>query len=542
MFLRKDAVKIFFILALQPVHDAFGFMPSSCRTQTCWGITHQTKANFLQTSLAVSSSPEKNAVEDDVEEYNFDEDDEEEYDYDELLSKKEQWMQDLKRLSRSSSQDPKAVGKAQAIFDEMFEAYVLTEESSLWPSVDVYNLLLETHAYSKSEGGAEEAEKILSRMEDDSIEFIARPNLETYLNVMDAWAMRKNPERAQTILERFEKRHDETGDESLKPAVEAYNKLIKAYGIAGDAEKAKSIFRDLLEKGGEHKANYKSWVQTMKAYAPLKDGTEQVQSLFEEMKKAFRMGEEEYLQKTDAYNVLIRALAQKADGAEKTEAMLFEMIERFRDGDEYLRPNADTFRTVIAAQQRRKQVSGAKVEQLLNIQEGLFATTKKDDLKLDGRTYNLALKVIARARDSNKAIRAKRIFDKMKVDGENPSVRSYYTLLSACAYTVGNPAENMEAFQLAIDTLKELRESLDREPDNACFGMFLKACGNLMPENKKRDAVVESVFQKCCSDGLVNDFVLNEFERASSEALQLEILGGFLEDGVRLPEEWSRNV
>jgi hypothetical protein len=40
----------------------------------------------------------------------------------------------------------------------------------------------------------------------------------------------------------------------------------------------------------------------------------------------------------------------------------------------------------------------------------------------------------------------------------------------------------------------------------------------------------------------VNDFVLNEFEKASSEALQLEVLGGFLEDDVRLPEEWSANV
>ena len=122
------------------------------------------------------------------------------------------------------------------------------------------------------------------------------------------------------------------------------------------------------------------------------------------------------------------------------------------------------------------------------------------------------------------------------------SRRAYYTLLSACAFTEGSPEDKLEAFQIAVDALKELRESHHQEPDSSCFGMFLKACANLMPENKKRDAVVENVFKKCCSEGLVNDFVLGEFERASSEALQLQLVGGFLEDEVRVPEEWSKNV
>jgi pentatricopeptide repeat protein len=328
MNLRRDAITIFLIAALLPNDTVFGLIPSTCRTQTGWGIT-QTKPHFLETRLAVSTSPAaaENEVEGDIDD---DDVEDEEYDYEELLSKKEKWIQDLERLAHASSEDRNAVAQAQGIFDEMFDAYVTTEESAMWPTDNIYNLLIETHAYSKAEDGGDEAENILSRMEDDSVEFIARPNLETYLKVMDAWAMRKNPEKAQAILERLEKRYSETDDESLKPAVEAYNKLIKAHGMVGDVEKAESILRDLLENDAELKANYKSWIHTMKAYAPLKDGTEKVQSLFDEMLKAYRMGEEEYKPTTEAYNVLIRSIGQKPDGAAKAEAMLFELIEQFR--------------------------------------------------------------------------------------------------------------------------------------------------------------------------------------------------------------------
>jgi pentatricopeptide repeat protein len=471
--------------------------------------------------------------------------DDEEYEID--PAKKGEWMEELQRLARITSQDPTAVEQAQEVFDNMFEAYVMTEEMTMWPGVDVYNLLLEIHAYSRSTEGAIHAEKLLSRMEDPSVEFIARPNLETYLKVMDAWAMRKDPVKAQEVLTRLEQRYESTGDEAILPTADAYNKLIKAYGMTGDAETAEEVFVSLLDKDKEDplRANYKSWVQIMKAFASLQDGTEKVRGIFREMLKKYRMGEEDYKPKTDAYNTLIRALGQKHNGAEEAEAVLFDLLSRYRAGEADVRPDGETFRHALTAQRRRKNVSGAKVEQLLQIQEGLHASTKEDDLKVDGRLYNVALYAISRSHDSKKAIRARRIVEKMKElddDINHINVRTYFNLLSACAFSDGTPEEKLEAFQIAVDALKELRESLRHEPDSSSYGMFLKACANLMPESRKRDAVVDNVFRKCCSDGLVDEFVIAEFERASSEALQLEVLGGFLDDDVRIPKEWSKNT
>ena len=572
MLLRNHLTAIFLAALFCSPNQVLGLLPSASvqhRPLNIWGVTSSSSNKPLisqcrntHLGVAFSSTSIDNAIDGEEEDDDSDKHASEEFilddfeggddaaDLNTLLQKKEQRMNDLRRCAKTTSRDPTAVGRAQEIFDEMFETYVTTEEASMWPAVDVYNLLIETHAYARTEDGGEEAERLLARMEDEANDFVARPNLETYKTVMDAWAMRKSPERSQGVVDRLQHRYEETGDESIKPTVDIMNKLIKSYGMAGEPEQAESIFRDLLhadenDDDDEMRANYKSWIQIMKCYASFPEGEEKVLDLFQEMQKAERMGETEYRPRTEAYNAKMKALSHHAGGVEEVEAMLFEMITKFREGEEDYRPNAESFRNVMTALRRLRAPNGAKIEHLLQIQDGLYGTYGNNDLKLDGRQYHVAMSVIARSRDSKKAIRVRRIVDKLKDSTDDDvqlSERAFFLLLSASAHTNGTPEENFEAFQIAVDSLKDLREFLGHEPDSSCFGMFLRACANLMPESQKRDGVVRSVFKKCCSEGYVNAFVLMEFERASTEALELELLGGFLEDDVRIPDEWSRNV
>ena len=528
--------------------DAF-----SSRSSGSWGVEKPSLTKLIRTTPSYRHRPDVSSaqsVQDDdefeIEEF---EDDEDSLDFDieDLLAKKEEWEQELQRLAKTSNQDPTAVEKAQQIFDDYFEAYVMSEDSALWPHVGIYNLLIETHAYSQARNGAEEAEKILSRMEDSSISTTAQPNEQTYLNVMDAWAMRKNPDKAKAVLERAQEQHEAKPEMTTPVSIEFYNKLIKSYGLAGETDKAEELFEELLDDESSTQplqANYKTWVQIMKCFASRKDGVEKVQTLFRRMLKEFRMGKEEFRPTTTVYNVLIRSLAFKKGGAAEAEEMLYEMIDQYSNGDEEMIPNAETFRNVILTMKTRADAgSGVKAEKLIQIQEGLQKTSGSEDLKLDGRSYSAALSVIARSKDSKKAVRAKRMVEKIEKDESvNPKVWTYFTLLSSCAHTIGSPEENFEAFQIAVDTLQFMRASIDFQPDSGCYGMFLKACANLMPQSRKRDELVENVFRKCCKVGLLTEFVLNEFERAASEELQLEILGGFLEDSVKLPDEWSSNV
>jgi len=496
-------------------------------------------------STTVQQQLESAAVSDADVEF-FDEDDDDEFDLDAARAQQPILLAELKKISRTSRFDPKSTTKAQAIFDQMFEAYIRSEDSALCPDIEVYNYLIETHTYALNENSAEEAERILSKMEEGDGTLVASPNLETYTHVVDAWAMRRNPEKAMEIVERLRARWESEGKpDELEPNAGVYNKLIKANGMAERYDEANDIFRMLLDSEGEMKANYKSWVQIMKALGAGPDGTEKVRSLMQEMRKAYRMGDDDYLPRTDVYNALIRSFAGQKEAALDAEAMLYEMLAQYREGNDDMMPNSDTFMsTVLAFKKHNDAGASAKVETLIQIHEGLYQQTggKDESLRPTLRLLNTVLGVIAASKDNKKATRAKRIFDKIKKYCDEPDSLSFYFLLKACANTraSGDEEFKMKTFQIAVDALKEARDVFGS--DSACFGMFIRACGNLMPLNRKRDNLIKSIFTRGCADGIVNDFLLNEFVRASSEELQLAILGGFLEDGVRIPEEWGRNA
>jgi pentatricopeptide repeat protein len=467
----------------------------------------------------------------------------------EAEAKRQAWMQRLRHLARSSNRDDTAVTKAQAIFDEMFETYIEQEDSIFFPDVQVYNLLLETHAYSKAEDGAEQAETILQKMETAGSDnpYVVKPNEESYLNVMDAWALRKRPDKVREMIQQLQE--NENDDEDLQPTINAYNKLIKAHGIAGDIEEAEELFRSLLDEEDDElpPADHKTWVQMMKAY--LNQGfASHVEDLFQEMSES----DENFEPQTAAYNVLIRAIGESHP--KNSEALLYDMMERFRKGEQNVKPNADTFRNVLLAYNSdpKKQYAStlvAKLDQLLQIQDS-FLTLHGDDgdepWKPDERLYNTVIGIIARSKDNQKATRIKRMIDRFE-KASDPSLealsRFNASLLKACAFTDGTAEEKLAAFQIALGVLGELRKgSNGMELDVSTAGMFLKACRNLMPEGSKRDEVVQSVFDDCCSRGIVGDFVVNELEMLLSGSMQLELLGGFIEDGVRIKKEWRRNV
>ena len=521
--------------------------------QICQSGVHHRHSCRKPITFVLCSSTAKDKEEEETIEY-IDEDEDEDdsgasYDPQAALEKQADWMEELLYLSKATSIDPTAVESAQDIFDAMFQAYVKHEDSAFFPTVEVYNLLLETHAYSLSKTGAEEAEGILAKMEDPSNDFVARPNEATYLCVMDAWAIRRQPSRAKAIVERQE-----------SPTIDAHNKLIRAYGMAGDFGSAESLFRSLL---GEGTANHKSWVQIMKASVSLDedddddddddddeytdDDSSTVESLFQEMQDGG------FDPETDAYNVLIRSVGKKPKGFQKAEAILFDMIASYRDGIEAQKPNAGTFRALLTIYHKQgpkklaTSSSAAKVEQLLQFMEGL---TTPDELEMHFSdstvVYRMAMDVIGWSKDPKKAAKAQRILRKQS----RPTLDVYVSVLKACSGTHGTSQEKFAAFQIALGVLKDLRAHSDSDASehahigltSSTMGLFLQSCHRLMPEGPKRDELVTKVFKECSEKGLVNEFVLDEFEAVASETIQLQILGGFSVDGVSIPESWSRNV
>ena len=614
-------------------------------------------SSFPLTLLSAAAiDEEENGEEQEVLEY-LDDDDDDDDDKEELyedpqavLAQQQQWMDELQHLARITSLDPTAIQQSQTIFDAMFTAYVTTDDAGFFPSVDVYNLLLEIQAYSKDDkkddtaknNGALEVERIVARMEDPTNDFVARPNYATYLCLIDAWTQRNEPDKVKAIIEtKIMMSQRNTNDEnnenenSTDPAATtptgteletiAYNKLIKAYGVAGDYNAADATFQRLLSDG---KADHNSWVQLLKAKLSScnsnnSNGDNNDDTADDDQKKKKKKNTksnnnnklviEKFMEEmkengqgivpgTEIYNILIRysrsSPSSTTNSFVEAESILFRMIDMYRNGNDdstymSIKPNVDTFRAVLNTyRNNRKLVSpatvAAKVEQLLQIRDGILldkGTTQerqnnRDILQdvTDERTYKVALDLISRSTDAKKAIRCQRILHKRQqvfVTSPSSAVAPsstapllpprdlQYFVLKACAYTNnGTPEEKFDTFQIAVSTLQDLRggrssSSLQEEQqrrqghvsDSSVLGMFLRSCSKLMtPGNPKRDVIVQQIFGEACDEGLVNDFVLNEFRAASSEKLQLEILDSSLLDvdggggSDNIPPAWTRNV
>jgi hypothetical protein len=188
-----------------------------------------------------------------------------------------------------------------------------------------------------------------------------------------------------------------------------------------------------------------------------------------------------------------------------------------------------------------------KAEKLLKLQESM-TKSPSDNIKPDSRAFNAVLTVIARSPDPKKATRAKLLLDRMIEEYKKgdkalaPNLRSYNAVLTACAFTNGEPQQLLDTFKVAVAVLNDLRASRSLSPDATSYGLFLKSCGRLMPPSEKREAVVESTFRKCCADGQCGENVLEELSEAASSKLCEKLLGGSIEEGVRIPAEWSNNV
>lgn len=497
---------------------------------------------------------------DDDEYFDGDDDDATDYTPAEARTRVDDRMRRLRRLARTSSRDGRAVAEARAILDELESGRRFRTEDGASlppPPADAYNRVLEAYAYSKDPDGARRAEELLDRMNDPDDPHVARPNVESYLNVMDAHAMRGDPDAVSRLFQQQQQRKehssDDDDDDALTVTVEAYNKLIKAYGIAGDIGEAERTFRTLLDN---RTANHKSYVQLMKAYMGRGDAAA-VESLFREMTGRYE-STGECRPQTEAYNVLIRATAATR-GPAQAEARLYELMDRFRKGDGSCRPDADTFRNVVSAynQDRKQQHSAAtvaKLDQLLQIKHSFLSLHGDDDddesSTADERLYSTVVGIVARSKDPQKATRAKRIIDRFRKTSSAPAtpvaLRSMYqSLLGACAYPTKDATaqDKLNAFAIALQAYNELRNDTSTiELDSSMAGVFLMACRTLLPEGSKRDEVVQKVFDDCCHRGIVDDYILNELDGLTTGATQLQWLGGFIEDGVRVKQEWRRNV
>lgn len=166
---------------------------------------------------------------------------------------------------------------------------------------------------------------------------------------------------------------------------------------------------------------------------------------------------------------------------------------------------------------------------------------------------NVVINAFAKSSSPTKSVDAEVILDNMiesyhRGNGDaKPSLRTYATLLNACAYTEGgNQKDNAAAFKVARRCFKEGLGGNNGQPNSIFFSLFLMSCLNLVPPGTKRDQLVASVFDECCKRGLVDTKIVLEIRRSSPSLRQQLLQGSNLENGTfqlnDIPMQWRSNV
>ncbi len=221
-----------------------------------------------------------------------------------------------------------------------------------------------------------------------------------------------------------------------------------------------------------------------------------------------------------------------------------------------MKPTAHTYNSVLQAwANSNTKCAHLKSEELLNHMWQQYKTGNSDILP-DALTYNTVINAVSKSSREDKAQRALRFLRRMEQlyrAGVNKDMRpnefTYTSVLNSCAFScVGGQYSRSKALDTAIFTLEELQSSPYGNPNHVTYGMFLKACANLIPmDPERRRHVVEPVFLQCCKDGQVGDIVLKQLRLAAPDDLYQKLLGHLIQTGstVRvedLPPEWSCNV
>eukprot|EP00934_Nitzschia_sp_Nitz4_P001001 Nitzschia sp. Nitz4//scaffold338_size18487//7337//8869//NITZ4_008788-RA/size18487-processed-gene-0.4-mRNA-1//-1//CDS//3329548335//1001//frame0 len=442
-----------------------------------------------------------------------------------------QWQQKLKNKRYQAGFDTSVVVELQALVDEL-----LVERNP--PSLYTYNIYLETIAKSPLRNGGHLAQQVLQQMLKNKV----APSLRTFLAVMSAWARRGNVEKAMKLFLHIVKQPE------FQHSSGAYTLLIRAFGKAGHMKQVETIYQYLLTRSAENpvQASYVTFLETMDAFAYTSEKRHRVREVFEDMQKfsnrgkVFRIG-------IQAYNLLIRSLENMPNEAVESEQILLDLVEKYKYGERSAIPNTETFRRVLISQLSDKDGKNlvVKVKRMLSLHEWFYDTTARAELTPNIYLLNAALWVMSEAKEDQKAVHAKALFDKFKnhrISSARPDTRSYRHVLQACATTQSNE-HKLQAFEIAVQVWQELTVDALHHPDGRCVFQFMEACANLLPEGETRDNYVKLVFSRCCADGLVDKMVWKKFKQAASSSLQTETIQGDPHKGpLSLPALWSRNV
>jgi hypothetical protein len=488
------------------------------------------------------------------------------------------------------SLDPNAPVMAESILKRM---YSLTESGLIQvpPNAVNYNAVIMALSSGGQEkerrSNAQRAEALLVEMVRRSRhegEFSVEPNIFTWGSVLRAWAESGSPdagEQAQRVLDKFEQLYD-SGNSRIRPNVVCYTTVIQAWA-RGDAspEVALQHVNELLtrleesyvESGKDYlRPNEVTYITIMDAYSrkcPEKAGS-MCQSLVEHVLQLHEKRPGFQKPTRSVFNALINAWSRSgeenaAEHAEEVFRLMESQGDRMAGGahgvaiDRSTQPDEVSICGVLNAWANNAMNGGAlRAQQILEHSTNNL-TTEERGFEHSIVSWNILIKAWGRSRAEDSVQRAERILLDLEENfgkGKSPikpDITTYSSVINCCAYYCGPSKDKSIAFEVAWRTFTKLKQSNNLVVNNIVYGTLFKAIGKLRRADRKRDGMIQDLFDECCHGGQVCMFVLAQVRSASPKKLfrQLVLTPCALTDRDAsnidkifraMPKSWHKNV
>jgi len=361
------------------------------------------------------------------------------------------------------------------------------------PNNACYNALINAYAYSGTEEGIEEANKLLMFLEtefeksvetsrvdetqDPSPDFRAiKPTTVAYNTLFNAIVKLKGKPKtdlARSLLDRMEYQYFELGNSFAEPTSYSYTSVMSLYTTNGRAAQGQEVLDQMVRMW--KKSNIRALmpdtitcntVMACWANSGSSDAGERAQAVIDNMAAK---------PNRKSYHAVLLAHA-KSGQPSKAQEILNKMQELWEEGENEMKPDVRTFTTVMNAWGRSNDPDAASnAHGILERMNKKYDATKDRTIKPNKFSYTAVLDAYAFSTGRKDAAeKAEGLLKEMKEKAVQdadlqPDVRSYNAVLNAYSRSAGNAELGDNADRI----LKEMEEAQNMSPDGFSYNSVI---------------------------------------------------------------------
>lgn len=463
--------------------------------------------------------------------------------------------------------------RAQAVLERM-EALSLNRSSGVRPTVETYNKVIEAWSNSTNEYAfAPLAQAIYDRMgRGPAAHLDIRPNDRTIRTMIRCWTrsdLKNAAFHATGHLMRLQEL-TEKGAEDMSPTLDDYLTVFKCWSKSDDkhaARRAQTVLKQMERLYHKRISDCRPTVACYR-YVLIAMSNSKLSGLGPNADELMaRMEDRLMVADSGCFAATIKVWSNSAchkdaenaaADADRADEALQQMKDMYhRSSQIVVKTSTSSYNDVLRAYAacQRDDAAGWRAEELLDEMNKL-ANEGDSDVAPDAMSYVFTMNALAQSTLPDKVSKSMKLLKAIAGTSENttlatkPTVDCFHAMIKVCSSVqkASNDEKNF-ALRTAIKTVKMLKDCKSDEckPNSETYKLLIDACGKLIPAGSEQQKALETIFNNCCRDGLVDDKVLRQFKKtAPFDLYQSKILlnakSSVDGDGMILPEEWTRNI